>query len=171
MATRLIILAATIIGTIASGMGTKYLFSQPDIPSRWWLFLGILTISLPILGLQAAFASTPPHERYYARAQHHLKLNPLQAIADLTQASKLAPQKEKEKYILEATKLQVGVAGNSVADTRALIQVCTEALVKVTHKSKADILNERAGLYAKLSMEEQSKLVTSWKPLMKSKKP
>jgi hypothetical protein len=155
---RLTALAVTILGTTAFTIGAIVLSSKPNV--KFWLPLcsGILAISMLVSGISVLFAKKPPHQRYYERAKRHLKLNPHQAIADLTKASEFAPSKEKGKYIMERTKLheQLGMAGDIVVDMRALIQVCTETLVTATHKAKADILEERAGLYAKLSMEEHS---------------
>ena len=155
---RLVVLAVTLLGTMACVIGAVVLWSKPNMKFQLPLCLVIVAVLFLVAMLKVIFEKEPPHQRYYERAKRHIKLNPHQAIADLTTASELAPQKKKREYILERTKLheQLGMVRDAVADTHAQIQACTEALVSATHKLTADILEERAGLYAKLGMEEKS---------------
>lgn len=59
------------------------------------LTLVLMALSGLVGGLKMALSRTPEYEKYEKRAQRHVELDPEQAIADLTKALELAPEKKR----------------------------------------------------------------------------
>lgn len=68
----------------------------------WW---GLLAVVMPIAGLVFLFKRTPIHERYLDRAKRHLTLDQEQALADMNEALRLAPDKARASILKERGKL------------------------------------------------------------------
>lgn len=68
----------------------------------WW---GLMAIVMPIAGLVFLFKRTPIHERYLDRAKRHLTLDQDQALADMNEALRLAPDKARASILKERSKL------------------------------------------------------------------
>jgi hypothetical protein len=114
-------LVIALIFAVACVVGSFIIFTKTNISLWWALCPGLFALIALLGGLSAMFGPTPPHERYYQRAQRHLTLNPYQAVVDLTSAINHASSSddEKKKYIEERTKVygQIGLAEDVLTNT------------------------------------------------------
>jgi LysM repeat protein/tetratricopeptide (TPR) repeat protein len=80
--------------------------------------LGIMALSCLVGGIKMAFTRTPEYEKYVTRAQRHVQAAPEQALADLTKALELAPEKEKADILKQRGELsaKLGRKEEALAD-------------------------------------------------------
>jgi RNA polymerase subunit RPABC4/transcription elongation factor Spt4 len=92
---------AFILVKMAQGADLPDLGCAFTSPVYWVIF----TIGVPLLGLVYALQRTPAHEKFVDRAKRHLSIDPAQALADLSKALNLAPEKQKTAILKERAKL------------------------------------------------------------------
>jgi len=80
--------------------------------------LGLMALSCLVGGIKFAFSRTPEYEKYMKRAQRHIEAIPEQALADLTKALELAPEKEKADILKQRGELsaKLGHKEDALAD-------------------------------------------------------
>ena len=71
----------------------------------WYSFVLMQSLFSFVGGLAWAFGRTPEYEKHIRRAQRHIAIEPEQALADFTQALKLAPEKERTKISRQRTQI------------------------------------------------------------------
>jgi len=74
-------------------------------PVFWALIAG----GVPLMGLVFAVQRTPQYEKYVDRAKRHLQIDPEQALADLNEAIRLAPEKQMSAILKERSALLVSM--------------------------------------------------------------
>lgn len=104
----------------------------------WW---GLLAIVMPIAGLVFLFKRTPMHERYLDRAKRHLTLDQDQALADMNEALRLAPDKARASILKERSKLLESL-GQTQQALRDRIAVAEDA---GTHETGANVTSMFGG--------------------------
>jgi uncharacterized protein YraI len=80
-----------------------------------------MALCLLIGGIVYAFGRTPEYEKYVKRAQRHVEAAPEQALADLTKALELAPEKEQADILRQRGELhsKLGHKEEALADLSA----------------------------------------------------
>ena len=103
--------------------------------------LGLLALGCLVGGLKFTFGRTPEYERYVNRAQRHVNVAPEQALADLTKALELAPEKQRADILKQRGELysKLGRKEEALADLSAY------AAHPQAHKG-AKILSEVVGV-------------------------
>ena len=109
---RLTVFIFGIVGGVISLAVLLFLMHNPELtetsecciftnPYAW--FLGIL--GLPIMGILNAVRKTPIYQRYENRAKRHKEVDPEQALADLSEAIHLAPEKQKASLLQQRSEI------------------------------------------------------------------
>ena len=119
-------LVAGVVGA-AFFVGLAWLFAQMEMAESLPpccaspLYLGLAALGCLAGGLALAFGRTPEHEKYVKRAQRHVEAAPEQALADLTRALELAPEKEQADILKQRGELysKLGRKEETLADLAA----------------------------------------------------
>jgi hypothetical protein len=84
-------------------------------------YLWFMALCLLIGGIVYALGRTPEYEKYVKRAQRHVEAGPEQALADLTKALELAPEKEQADILRQRGELysKLGHKEEALADLSA----------------------------------------------------
>jgi tetratricopeptide (TPR) repeat protein len=111
------------IALAAIFLGLAYALSHVEEPlccaSPTTLFL--MALAGLIGGIRMCFGSTPEYEKYEKRAQRHVDDVPEQALADLTKALELAPEKQRASILRQRGELyrKLGRKQEALADLTA----------------------------------------------------
>ena len=123
----------------------------------WW---GLLAIIMPIAGLVFLFKRTPIHERYLDRAKRHLTLDQQQALADLNEALRLAPDKARAAILKERGKL-LDTLGQTQQALRDRIAVAEDAGAHEAGGDVASLLGADKDTFVNQMREQDRSLLRS----------
>ncbi|MHB9032300.1 MAG: zinc finger Ran-binding domain-containing protein [Anaerolineae bacterium] len=153
--TRLVYIGLGLFVAAALVVTALLLFAYaPANPNTRWAAPILIAVGAVFMGLSvyASLYKTPLWQRYAARARRHVDLDTEQALADYTQALRLAPAQEKA-VLLEAHQQvadKVGDAEAVLADLRELKKIYAVYASKSDAKTRAELALKQVSVFEKL---------------------
>lgn len=154
------------VGLIAGGVifGIGYLLWRWKEPPDCllaspviWVIAGVFCV---LAGFAGIFKKTPMHERYAMRSRRHVKLDPKQALEDISKAIELAPEKLRGALLQERIKLYEAM-GASKEVVRDQISLANDPETYKTGSTITELLGGDGDVYARERENSEMKTLVS----------
>lgn len=154
-----IFILMAILSLVIFGIGFLFFRFKSEFEGKDWIYLaGILLFGVLLfgLGVKTAFRKIPIHERYSARANRHISLNPRQAILDFSSAINSAPLIQAFDYLQERARLfqNLGMEEEAQLDWKFALKNINIRMEKLK-PPYMELTKQRAEIYKNLDMQDE----------------
>ena len=148
----------TILAIVSLAIAYGVYASKAEIGGKGVIYLGGLVLFGVFVfgfGIIWSLRRTPLYERYAARANRHVSLNPVQAIADYGSALNGAPQAQAFDILLARARLYQGqgMVREAGTDWQRALENINARMAKP--KAPIELNKQRAELYKTMGMEDE----------------
>ena len=148
----------TILAILSLAIAYGVYASKANIGGKGVIYLGGLVLFGVFVfgfGIIWSLRKTPLYERYAARANRHVSLNPMQAVADYGSALNGAPQTQAFEILLARAKLYQGqaMAREAGTDWQHALENINARMAKP--KAPIELNKQRAELYKTMGMADE----------------
>jgi hypothetical protein len=153
---------STVVGIASLAAAVVIFMNKVEVDGKGMIYLaGLVIFGFLVFSVGAGYAvrKVPLHERYAQRAECHVEINPIQAIADYGSASKDAPRAITLVNLTKRAALcqKIGRSSEARSSWQQALEILTFQIEKLKLPDP-ELLIQRAELYRNLGLTDEATL-------------